>query len=55
MLKLARFYPLAPRTIHNHVRTILRKLKTETRTGAALEATELLKQTRELPIRRQVE
>jgi DNA-binding CsgD family transcriptional regulator len=33
----------SPRTIHNHLRSILRKLNTETRTGAALEAFERLK------------
>jgi DNA-binding CsgD family transcriptional regulator len=33
----------SPRTIHNHLRTILRKLNTETRTGASLEAFERLK------------
>src|SRR5215472_12542116 len=32
----------SPRTIHNHLRNILRKLNTETRTGAALEAFERL-------------
>jgi DNA-binding CsgD family transcriptional regulator len=32
----------SPRTIHNHLRSILRKLNTETRTGAALEAIERL-------------
>jgi DNA-binding CsgD family transcriptional regulator len=33
----------SPRTIHNHLRSILRKLNTETRAGAALEAFERLK------------
>jgi DNA-binding CsgD family transcriptional regulator len=33
----------SPRTIHNHLRSILKKLNTETRTGAALEAFERLK------------
>jgi len=33
----------SPKTIHNHLRSILRKLNTETRTGAALEAFERLK------------
>ena len=33
----------SPRTIHNHLRSILRKLNAETRTGAALEALERLK------------
>jgi DNA-binding CsgD family transcriptional regulator len=33
----------SPRTIHNHLRSILRKLNAETRTGAALEAFERLK------------
>jgi DNA-binding CsgD family transcriptional regulator len=32
----------SPRTIHSHLRSILRKLNTETRTGAALEAFERL-------------
>src|SRR5262249_15178845 len=32
----------SPRTIHNHLRSILRKLNTETRTGAAIEAFERL-------------
>jgi DNA-binding CsgD family transcriptional regulator len=32
-----------PRTIHSHLRSILRKLNTETRTGAALEGFERLK------------
>jgi DNA-binding CsgD family transcriptional regulator len=36
----------SPRTIHNHLRSILRKLNTETRTGAALEAFERLKSSR---------
>jgi DNA-binding CsgD family transcriptional regulator len=31
-----------PKTIHNHLRSILRKLNAETRTGAALEAFERL-------------
>src|SRR5215469_12300819 len=35
----------SPRTIHNHLRGILRKLNTETRTGAALEAFERLKRS----------
>jgi len=33
----------SPKTIHNHLRSILRKLNAETRTGAALEALERLK------------
>ena len=33
----------SPKTIHNHLRSILRKLNAETRTGAALEAFERLK------------
>jgi DNA-binding CsgD family transcriptional regulator len=33
----------SPRTIHNHVRSILRKLNTETRTAASLEAIHQLK------------
>jgi DNA-binding CsgD family transcriptional regulator len=33
----------SPRTIHNHVRSILRTLNTETRTAAALEAVHILK------------
>jgi DNA-binding CsgD family transcriptional regulator len=35
----------SPRTIHNHLRSILRKLNTETRTGAALEAFERVKRS----------
>jgi DNA-binding CsgD family transcriptional regulator len=38
----------SPRTIHNHLRSILRKLNTETRTAAALEAIERLKTPRNL-------
>jgi DNA-binding CsgD family transcriptional regulator len=36
----------SPRTIQNHVRSILRKLKTETRTAASLEAIERLRTQR---------
>jgi Bacterial regulatory proteins, luxR family len=35
-----RILSASPRTIQNHVRNILRKLNTETRTGAVLEAIE---------------
>jgi DNA-binding CsgD family transcriptional regulator len=38
----------SPRTIHNHVQSILRKLKTETRTAASMEALERLGTQRSL-------
>jgi DNA-binding CsgD family transcriptional regulator len=41
--EVAHILSASPRTIHNHVRSILRKLNTETRTAAALEALERLK------------
>jgi DNA-binding CsgD family transcriptional regulator len=40
--EIATILSSSPRTIHNHVRNILRKLKTETRTAASLEAMERL-------------
>jgi DNA-binding CsgD family transcriptional regulator len=40
--EIATILSASPRTIHNHLRSILRKLNTETRTGAALEAFERL-------------
>jgi DNA-binding CsgD family transcriptional regulator len=41
--EIGKILSASPRTIHNHVRSILRKLNAETRTGAALEAVERLK------------
>jgi DNA-binding CsgD family transcriptional regulator len=41
--EVAEILSAKPRTIHNHLRSILRKLNAETRTGAALEAFERLK------------
>jgi DNA-binding CsgD family transcriptional regulator len=41
--EVAAILSVSPRTIHNHLRSILSKLNTETRTGAALEAFERLK------------
>jgi DNA-binding CsgD family transcriptional regulator len=41
--EIGRILAASPRTIQNHVRSILRKLKTETRTAAALEASDRLK------------
>jgi DNA-binding CsgD family transcriptional regulator len=46
--EIAKILSASPRTIHNHLRSILRKLNTETRTGAALEAFERLKSNRSL-------
>lgn len=43
--EVAAILSASPRTIHNHLRSVLRKLKTETRTGAALEAFERLKRS----------
>jgi DNA-binding CsgD family transcriptional regulator len=43
--EIAGILSASPRTIHNHVRSILWKLKTETRTGAALEAIERVKRS----------
>jgi DNA-binding CsgD family transcriptional regulator len=40
--EVAAILSASPRTIHNHLRSILRKLNAETRTGAALEAFERL-------------
>jgi DNA-binding CsgD family transcriptional regulator len=40
--EVANILSASPRTIQNHLRSILRKLNTETRTGAALEAFERL-------------
>ena len=40
--EIAAILSTSPRTIHNHLRSILRKLNTETRTRAALEALERL-------------
>ena len=41
--EIADILSASPRTIQNHLRSILRKLHTETRTGAALEAFDRLK------------
>ena len=41
--EIANILSASPRTIHNHLGSILTKLNAETRTGAALEAFELLK------------
>ena len=41
--EIADILSASPRTIQNHLRSILRKLNTETRTGAVLEAFERLK------------
>ena len=41
--EIANILSASPRTIHNHLGSILRKLNTETRTGAALEAFERLR------------
>src|SRR6516164_2512448 len=41
--EIADILSASPRTIHNHVRSILRKLNTETRTAAALAAFERFK------------
>jgi DNA-binding CsgD family transcriptional regulator len=41
--EIANILSASPRTIHNHLGSILRKLNAETRTGAALEALERLK------------
>ena len=41
--EVAAILSASPRTIHNHLGSILRKLNAETRTGAALEAFERLK------------
>jgi DNA-binding CsgD family transcriptional regulator len=41
--EVADILPTSPRTIHNHLRSILRKLNAKTRTAAALEAFERLK------------
>jgi DNA-binding CsgD family transcriptional regulator len=38
--EIGKILSASPRTVHNHVRSILRKLKTETRTAAALEVLE---------------
>ena len=43
--EIGRILSASPKTIQNHVRNILRKLNTETRTGAALEAFERLKRS----------
>ena len=43
--EIATILSTSPRTIHNHLRSILRTLNTETRTGAALEAFERLKRS----------
>ena len=43
--EVAHILSTSPRTIHNHLRSILRKLNTETRAGAALEAFERLKRS----------
>jgi DNA-binding CsgD family transcriptional regulator len=40
--EVANILSASPKTIHNHLRSILRKLNVETRTGAALEAFERL-------------
>ena len=40
--EIAHILSTSPRTIHNHLQSILRKLNAETRTGAALEAFERL-------------
>ena len=40
--EIAEILSTSPRTIHNHLQSILKKLNTETRTGAALEAFERL-------------
>jgi len=47
--EIAQILSTSPRTIHNHLRNILRKLKTETRTAASLEAIERLGTRRSLP------
>lgn len=44
--EIGKILSASPRTIHNHVRSILRKLNTETRTAAALEAIERLRTQR---------
>jgi DNA-binding CsgD family transcriptional regulator len=44
--EIAAMLSTSPRTIQNHVRSILQKLNVETRTGAALEATDRLKRSR---------
>jgi DNA-binding CsgD family transcriptional regulator len=41
--EIADILSASSRTIHNHLRSVLRKLNTETRTGAALEAFERLR------------
>jgi hypothetical protein len=41
--EVADILSISPRTIHNHLRSFLRKLNTETRTVAALEAFERLR------------
>jgi DNA-binding CsgD family transcriptional regulator len=46
--EIGKILSASPRTVHNHVRSILQKLNTETRTGAALEAFERLKIRRNL-------
>jgi DNA-binding CsgD family transcriptional regulator len=43
--EIGRILSASPRTIQNHVRSILQKLGAETRTGAALEAFDRLKQS----------
>jgi DNA-binding CsgD family transcriptional regulator len=44
--EIAAMLSRSPRTIHNHLRSILQKLNAETRTGAALEAADRLKRSR---------
>jgi DNA-binding CsgD family transcriptional regulator len=46
--EIAQILSASPRTVHNHVRSILQKLKTETRTAASLEAIERLRTPRGL-------
>ena len=43
--EIAAILSTSPRTIHNHLRSILRKLNAKTRTEAAFEAFERLKIT----------
>ena len=43
--EIANIIPASPRTIHNHLGSILGKLNAETRTEAALEAFERLKRS----------
>jgi DNA-binding CsgD family transcriptional regulator len=43
--EIAQILSASPNTIHNHLRNILKKLNTETRTGAALEACDRLRRS----------